>query len=83
MYVEVDKKLPSIRCESYADASKICRSYIERENFGASEWNGGRISNSAEKGRGRIRSNSGKILARVSYNGKVWSGLEVIYDPFI
>ncbi len=46
---------------SYAEASAACREYIARYRLGAGNWHGGDILDVA-----------GKVMARVSYNGRVW-----------
>jgi hypothetical protein len=45
---------------SLAEASATCRVFIENEDLGSGNWAGGRVF----KG--------GKVIARVSYNGRVW-----------
>lgn len=49
-------------------ASMLCRLYIERNQLGGGNWTGGAVRNA-----------EGKIVARVSYNGRVWrpDGTEV------
>lgn len=51
-----------------AEASRLCRAYIEENNLGGGNWSGGDVL---------LR---GKRVARVSYNGRVWdmSGKEII-----
>lgn len=55
-------KSHTVEVESFRDASEKMRAFIERHDFGAS--NLGRAC-------GEIH-NAGCLLARVSYNGKVW-----------
>ena len=43
------------------EASRICRQYIESNELGSGNWAGGDILNK-----------DGQVVARVSYNGKVW-----------
>lgn len=50
----------SIEVASFAEASRVCREYIERYELGGGNWTGGTIT---EKG---------KEIGRVSYNGRVW-----------
>ena len=45
-----------------ADASKVCRTFIERNDLGGGNWTGGEITK------------DGKVVAHVSYNGRVWDG---------
>ncbi len=45
-----------------AAASRVCRACIEEHDFGASEWRGGAVVDGATK----------KVVATVSYNGRVW-----------
>lgn len=49
--------------KSFASASKVCRNFIEKYDLGSGNWTGGQI--------GDI---DGKIIAHVSYNGRVWEG---------
>ena len=54
--------------QDFAAASRACREFIETHDLGASSWRGGRIVDAATK----------KVVATVSYNGRVWlaSGCE-------
>lgn len=56
----VEIRLP---IRSFASASKVCRNFIEKFDLGSGNWTGGQI--------GDI---NGKIIAHVSYNGRVWQG---------
>jgi hypothetical protein len=56
-----DKGAISEPVRTFAEASKICRRYITENELGGGNWVGGEIYC------GR------KLVARVSYNGKVWS----------
>lgn len=59
----------------FADASRICREYIEANHLGSGNWTGGAIMD------------EGEVVGRVSYNGKVWPDVpwsrdvEPLYDP--
>lgn len=48
--------------ESLMHASKTCREYIDSNNLGGGNWTGGQVKDSA-----------GNVVARVSYNGRIWS----------
>lgn len=48
--------------DDYAEASRVCQQYIERHNLGGGNWSGGQIRQGS------------KVVARVSYNGRVWEG---------
>lgn len=48
---------------SFESASTACKNFIERFDLGSGNWTGGQI--------GDI---DGKIIAHVSYNGRVWEG---------
>ena len=48
-----------------AEASKKCRQYIEDWDLGGGNWNGGQVYDI-----------DGKIIAHISYNGKVWQDKE-------
>lgn len=54
----VDRRIVPVA--DFAAASKACRDYIEENNLGAGNWAGGKIHS------------EGKVVAEVSYNGKVW-----------
>lgn len=59
------KPLPWVRNNTYTttsmlEASMACQSYIATNSLGAGNWSGGDIYQ------------NGKIVARVSYNGRVW-----------
>ena len=46
---------------SFAVASVACRQYIRHYGLGGGNWSGGQVYDDA-----------GKLIARVSYNGRVW-----------
>ena len=50
-----------VEVADYAQASRVCRAYIDRNELGGGNWTGGAI----RLGR--------KTVARVSYNGRVWA----------
>jgi hypothetical protein len=47
--------------DSFKEASELCRLYIEFYDLGGGNWTGGEITDQ-----------SGLVVARVSYNGRVW-----------
>ena len=55
------------------EASAVVRQYIERNNIGGSEFQGGQVTD-----------RQGKPVAKVSYNGRVWSpdGKELLQNAF-
>ena len=61
----------AVKCSvlSLTEASQVCRRYIDRNNLGGGNWTGGRVLDE-----------HGAVVARVSYNGRVWdkNGLEVV-----
>lgn len=50
-----------IKVKDYAEASKVCRAYIEQHELGAGNWSGGKVFE------------DGREIAEVSYNGRVWA----------
>jgi len=46
--------------KSLDDASNKCREYIEKFNLGSGNWSGGQVSQKR------------KLIARISYNGRIW-----------
>lgn len=49
-----------IQVASFQEASEVCRKYIDRNNLGAGNWDGGLVFKNRT------------LVARVSYNGRVW-----------
>jgi len=49
---------------SFADASETCRKWIDQHGLGGGNWYGGEIYDG-----------TGKQIANVSYNGRVWQGV--------
>lgn len=49
-----------VEVASVADASQACRAYIRRHDLGGGNWFGGEVYE------------GGTLVARVSYNGRVW-----------
>ena len=60
---ESNKKLP---VQSYKEASEVCRKFIDDNELGSGNWDGGQIFDHTQK----------KQIAHVSYNGRVWKGKE-------
>jgi len=64
-----------VTVRDFAEASKVCRDYINEFELGGGHWTGGKIMQSE------------KEIARVSYNGKVWmpgkwdTDTKKLYDP--
>ncbi len=64
-----------IQVNDFMEASRICRAYIAQYDLGGGNWTGGVIRQGQ------------RIIARVSYNGRVWlvggrkSERRPIYDP--
>ena len=51
----------TVKVANLAEASKVCRSYIERNNLGGGNWTGGRVT-----------SDKGEFVAKISFNGRAW-----------
>ncbi|SHG89239.1 hypothetical protein [Bradyrhizobium erythrophlei] len=72
----------AVKVASYADASERVRRFIDTGDLGA-----GCGSSLAPFTGGTIIDDAGKIIAHVSYNGRVWPGAEwkpnskPLYDP--
>lgn len=45
-----------------AEASRVCLAFTARNHLGGGNWSGGKIRE------------GGKVIAHVSYNGRVWEG---------
>lgn len=50
-----------VKVADFAEASRVCRKYIEDNDLGGGNWNGGLITE------------NGKEVAKVAYNGTVWA----------
>lgn len=50
-----------VKVTDFAEASRVCREYIDNNNLGGGNWSGGLITE------------DGKEVARVAYGGSVWS----------
>ena len=59
-----------VEVASYAEASAVCRAFLDGGGYGAGNWTGGAIES------------DGKVVASVSFNGKVWEGGECAYNPY-
>lgn len=55
------RKPQSINVQSLHEASTVCRAYIERKDLPASKWPEAPIVD------------NGQIVAKVSYNGRIWN----------
>lgn len=68
----VDHRVTWMTVPDFAAASRACREFIQKHDLGASAWRGGRIVDAASK----------RVLATVSYNGRVWlaDGIEALLD---
>lgn len=63
-----DRNTPKhVHVNSFAEASRACTKYIERNGLGGGNWTGGQIYDDA-----------GEQIAFVSYNGRVWEGTEYV-----
>ena len=61
-----------VEVRSLAHASQVCRQYIDENELGGGNWVGGEITH-----------DDGSPIARVSYNGRVWSartGGEIVLE---
>lgn len=58
----VRKRQTTAEVSSFAEASRVCREYIEEHGLGGGNWTGGQIWE------------DGVPVAYVSYNGRVWKG---------
>ena len=69
MYVSLTRK-KAIEVESLPAASAAIRQFIELNGFGSSDFAGGNVYNSS----------TNKLIAKVSYNGRIWDaqGAEIL-----
>ena len=52
-----------VKVKTFKEASEVCVKFIIDNDLGSGNWSGGSIYN-----------HRGKIIAIVSYNGRVWKG---------
>lgn len=52
-----------VEVATFKEASIVCSNFIHENDLGSGNWAGG-----------DIKDDSGKVIAVVSYNGKVWKG---------
>ncbi len=57
------EKNKTVKVESFKEASEACTKFIGDNDLGSGNWAGGQITD-----------DSGKVIAHVSYNGRVWEG---------
>lgn len=74
MTVTVSKKVAPIPVASYAEASKVVRAYIDGKGLGGNAWY--RSLPFTATSRGAAIHVDGVQVAFVSYNGRVWEGVE-------
>ena len=55
-------RVRTVRVQTLEDASERCRQFIAAYDLGGGNWNGGQVRDDA----------TGQVVARVSYNGRVW-----------
>lgn len=53
----------NVKVNSFLEAQQKCMKFIDKNNLGGGNWSGG-----------HIKDNTGKIIAHISYNGRVWEG---------
>jgi hypothetical protein len=61
----VKKSERKVKVSSLHEASVVCGKFIDKNDLGSGNWTGGRIFDE-----------TGKQIAHVSYNGRVWEGIE-------
>lgn len=52
-----------VEVKTFKEASQVCVDFIMKNDLGSGNWAGG-----------NIKDDSGKVIAVVSYNGRVWEG---------
>jgi len=55
-----DRRPQFVTVATFAEASAVCRAYIERNGLGGGNWTGGQVFEDDQQ------------IASVSYNGRVW-----------
>jgi hypothetical protein len=64
-----------VEVDSIEAAAKAVRAEIRARDVGASEW--------YRPGRGVVKGARGALVARISYNGRIWDtdGAEIVPEP--
>ncbi len=75
MTVTFSKTLPAVQVSSYAEASRVVRAHISGRGMGSSEFYANLPFTATSKGCA-IHDSHGRQVAFVSYNGRVWEGVE-------
>lgn len=57
------EKNRTVTVASYKEASEVCSKFINDNDLGGGNWTGGEIYD-----------DKNKVIAHVSYNGRVWKG---------
>lgn len=57
------EKNKTVTVASYKEASEVCSKFINDNDLGSGNWAGGEILD-----------DKNKVIAHVSYNGRVWEG---------
>jgi hypothetical protein len=59
-----------VTVKDFAEASAVCRAFINKHELGGGNWTGGQVKD------------GNRNIARVSYNGRVWDlNNQVLFDP--
>ena len=74
MTVTLSKKLAPVAVSTYAEAARVVREYISSKGLGSSAWYRNLPFTATAKG--AAIHVDGKQVAFVSYNGRVWEGVE-------
>ena len=56
-------KNKTVKVNSFKEASAVCQKFIDENDLGGGNWTGGEILDE-----------NNKVIANVSYNGRVWEG---------
>lgn len=72
--VTLSKKLAPVPVASFAEAARTVQAYITKKNLGSQAWYRALPSTATSKG-AAIHEN-GVQVAFVSFNGRVWEGVE-------
>jgi hypothetical protein len=72
--VTVSKKLAPLAVASYAEASRVVLAYIAKKNIGSGAWY--RSLPFTPTSKGAAIHEDGVQVAFVSFNGRVWRGVE-------
>jgi len=64
----------TIPVDDIKGASIACKAFIAAADIGSGNWSGGA---------GEVRNDDGKLIARISYNGRAWEVSDPLWEVYL